>query len=343
MFAKIKQVVQYYRKWKFVYATKNLLYYLLTREKKKSYGKRNCEKVIYIIRSIKEDSCLYTGAQHNLLANYFYVLSHIKYAEDHGWISVVDQKNYPVYNLQQDLFQGSDNPWEYFWIQPAGISLEEAYQSKHVVLSKRSWYGQWDLGYQTKNYYDKKTVALFHELMNHVPVNEETSKYIQKVKERIFPNSGKIMGVVYRYGGHSVSCYYQGEGHPIQPAMDEFLELITKYFNEWNMDFIFLTSDEQTFVDQAQNIFGDQILVLPRIRMTEGMKYDQSHTNPMREEGQVNQTALEYIAEMELLAQCDSILGSITSGFRYAYLKNNFHYEHFKIIEHGFFNDTRRK
>lgn len=343
MFAKIRLIIQYYQKWKFVYATKNLLYYFLTREKKKKYGKKNPDKTIYIIRSIKEDSCLYTGAQHNLLANYFYVLSHIKYAKDKGWVPVVDQKNYPVYNSQKQQFHGSNNPWEYFWTQPSNLSLEEAYCSKKVVLSKRSWYGQWDMGYLSNNYYDQRKVAMYHELMNNVPVNNETQEFISKIKEEYFPQKGKIMGVAYRYGGHSVSCYYKGEGHPSQPAIDEFLELVTVYLNQWEMDYIFLTSDEQMFVDKLRDLFGDRVIALPRIRMIEGMTYDKVHLNPMRKEGQINQTALEYIAEMELLAQCDSLLGTITSGFRYAFLKNNFQYDYFKIIENGFFDDKRRK
>lgn len=343
MLAKIQQVIQYYQKWKFLYATKNLIYYFLTREKKKSFGKKNSEQIVYIIRSLNENSCFYTGAPHNLLANYFYVLSHIKYAEDKGWIPVVDQKNYPVYNLQKELFHGSDNPWEYFWVQPSDITLEEAYHSKHVVLSKRSWYGQWDLGYLPKNYYDKKTVAMYHKLIKRVPVNKETAVYISKVKANYFPKNGKILGAVYRYGGHSTSCYYKGKGHPIQPTADEFLDLIVMYLRQWKMDYVFLTSDEQKFVDKAQSKFGDRVIVLPRIRMVEGLKYDKVHQNPMQEKGQINQTALEYIAEMELLAQCDGLLGSINSGFRYAFLKNNFQYDNFKIIEKGFFQDKRRK
>ena len=105
----LKQLAKQFKKYRFGTAIKNILYHFITRERQKSFGPKNSDKTIYIIRSIDDKSPFYIGPVHNLLANYFYVLSHIQYAKTKGWVPVVDELNYPVYNSMEESINGTKN------------------------------------------------------------------------------------------------------------------------------------------------------------------------------------------------------------------------------------------
>lgn len=335
----VKKLIFYYKKWGFKKSVKNILYRITTCERKRCYGKNNPNSTIYVIRSINDKSPFYTGPIHNLLANYFYVLSHIKYANSKGWIPVVDQLNYPVYNSEEKEVCGTKNAWEYFWHQPGTVTLDMAYKSEKVVLSKQSWFMQWNMGYDAKNYYDKEQISMYCELAKQVPLNEKMEKYVVAKRQEYFSTKGKVMGVSIRYGEHSPKSNYHGPGHPISPETDELIEIVKDRFRIWNMDYIFLASDEQNAIEKFKKEFGNRLIFLPRIRCIESYIYDKENPNPMYLKSSIHQTSLDYLTEMELLSQCDSLIGSITSGLRYALIRNEMKYEHFEIIERGCFPD----
>lgn len=337
------KVCNQYRQWKPDIATKNILYQILKRECQKSFGFENLDRTFYVIRSIDDQSRFYTGPVHNLLANYFYVLSHLQYAKLRGWVPVVDQLNYPVYNSVTVPVNGSMNPWEYFWEQPGGVGLDEVYRSRHVVLSRRSWFGQWDMGYDVRNYFDTHLIEKFHLLSKMAPLNTPTEEYVCNMRKTLLPAGHETLGVSYRFGGHARSSPYHGSGHPIQPEVSGLIEVAKECIEKWNMKRIFLASDECNAVQQFQRAFGERLITLPRERADAEASYDLEHPNPMYVPEQSYRTALDYLTEMELLSCCGALLGSITSGLRYAIIRNGGRYTHLKILDNGLFPDQRRK
>lgn len=337
----LKKVVLYLKKWGLKTSFQNLMYYIENRELKRSFGNKNPDKTIYIIRGINDKSGFYNGPILNLLANYFYVLTHIQYAREKGYIPVVDQKNYPVYNSSDEVINGTLNAWEYYWEQLDAVSLEEAYQSKNVVLSRRKWYGQWDMGYDALKYTDKDTISFMHGLCPFL--NAYTRDYVQEKYDELLKNKGKIIGVSFRYGGHAKNCFYHGEGHPIQPEIEELADIVEERLVSWKMDRIFMTSDSSDSIEYFKNRFGDKLIFMPRIRRKEGMIYKTNEDSPMYCKNQMHNTTLEYLTEMELLSKCDSLIGSVTSGLRYAVVQNNMRYEYCEILERGFFQDNRKR
>jgi len=73
--------------------------------------------------------------------------------------------------------------------------------------------------------------------------------------------------------------------------------------------------------------------------------YDQKDDpqKPMYSSNNRIQTTKDYIAEMELLAICNGLLGSVSSGLRYAIVKNNLQYNYFEILDYGKFEDKRKR
>lgn len=338
-----KRVLEYYRTYTFDIATKNVIYQWNARKRHKSYGVKNPDKYFYVIRSIDDTSKFYTGPRHNLMANYFYVLSHMMYAENNGLSPVVDQLNYPVYISQEKMVHGSYNPWEYFWEQPYGNKLDDVYESKNVILSKREWFGEWDMGYDVENYTNKKLVAQYHALAEKVPLNTVMQQYCEEKKREMFTGKERILGVSVRIGGHSDTAYSQGAGHPKQPSAEEMVQLVETRMTAWNMDKVFLATDSDYAVDTFRQAFSQQLIVMSRMRSPIGYDKQRDIFKPMYTTNNIIQTSKDYIVEMQLLANCDGLLGSVSSGLRYAVVQNNAAYEHIEIVDYGRFADNRAK
>lgn len=333
----INKIINVYKKYKFIPATKNIIYHWNTRERKKSFGKSNPDKIFYVIRPIDFASPFYIGAELHLLANYFYVLSHLPYAQEKGWIPVIDQQNYPVYNSLPNAIYGTKNAWEYYWQQPYHYELSEVYKSENVVLSKQNWFSEWDMGYNIDNYTDKKIISFYNNLSKFFQLQPHIQEHIEKRINNIFPKGKKVLGVSVRYVGYSRRSYYQAPGHPIAPELGELIEIVKKRYEEWGMDLIFLASDDQDSIGLFKTVFGEKLKFLLRNRTDTSKKYDKQNINPLYWENNIYQTSLSYLTEMELLAKCNGLIGSVTSGLRYAIIKNNNKYEHVEIIDNGKF------
>ena len=315
-----------------------LMYAWQGRERRCSFGDKNADITFYVIRGIDYMSKHYTGvvALH-LLAVHSYVLSHILYAREKGWTPVVDQEGDPtVSNREEFAVNGTYNPWEYFWRQPSPYTLEDVYVSRHVVLSRQNWYEPGNLGYSIENHQNLETIHFYHELSSCAPLNDETAKQVNHWRESLFTGRGKILGISLRRGGHAKGDDIHGPNHPIQPEPEEMIEIARQRMQEWKMDCIFLATEEELYIEQFQKIFGTKLIFLPRIRYHDWHSFAQGK-DPLYQPGHRYQTTLEYLTEMELLACCNALIGSITSGLRYAIIQNDGGYEHLEVLDCGRF------
>lgn len=313
------------------------MYKFQTRRRRVSLGDENPDKIFYVIRGIDHHAKHYRGVAMNLLANYSYVLAHMIYADKRGWLPIIDQIHDPVNTKEDFSIHGTENPWEYFWQQPIPYSLEEIFRSKHVVLSKRSWYLPGDLGYSAQKHQDKNLLREYHQLAERVPLNQQTQQYIDAAVKKFFPNGKRILGISMRRGGCAREDVYHAPNHPIQPTPEEMLTVVQDKAKLWNIDFVFLATEEQLYIDFFSNALKDKLIYLPRKRYIGWKKYTERE-NPLYQPGYRYQTALDYLTEMEMLARCQCLIGSITSGLRYALIRNGAEFEHVKILENGFWN-----
>lgn len=339
----LKQIINQYRKYKPSSATKNLCYHFLTRERKKSFGTENREKTFYVIRPINDTSPFYIGVVNHLLANYFYVLSHIQYSLHRGWIPIVDQLHYPVYTSSIRSIEGVQNAWEYFWQQPTHFTLDEVYRSKNVVLSKRSWFGQWDMGYDIRNHTNPDVIAFYHKLSLNVPLRDGIAQQVDETHASLFIQKRRTLGVAFRFGGHARLSVSHAQGHPITPDAETLVRTVRERCESWQMDYIFLASDEQKAVETFARAFGEKLLVLPRLRVDATMGDALKKHNPIYVADQLYTTTLNYLIEMELLSKCNGLVGTINSGLRYALVRNNNAYDHVEILDFGRFQDGNKR
>lgn len=311
-----------------------MMYKWISRERHESYGAKNPQDIFYVIRGIDHMCKHYCGVPLNLLAIHSYVLSHLLYAQQKGYLPIIDQRHDPVNNRESYPINGTDNPWEYFWCQPIPYTLDEVYASQRVILSKQSWYEPGNLGYSVEAHQNIEIIQAYQRISAQVPLNSVTRQYIDSWKDKLFSDRGKILGVSLRRGGHAKADHCYAPNHPIQPEPEELAAIVAKRLKEWNMDAVFLTTEEELYIELFRNIFGDRLICLPRVRY-HGWRAYPSDQDPLYLPGQRYQTALDYLTEMELLSVCSGLIGSITSGLRYAIIQNNGKFEHLEILDCG--------
>lgn len=96
------------------------------RERKTSYGNKDPHKVFYII-----------GQNDNTCGLWWIinkVIMHIAYADEKGYIPVVDYLTFQTqYHMPNEI--GKVNVWEKFFEQPSNVGLKDISKSKNIILS----------------------------------------------------------------------------------------------------------------------------------------------------------------------------------------------------------------
>lgn len=311
------------------------------RERHISFGNNNPDKVFYVIRPyyyLQPNELIFRNIA-NLLTQYYYSLQKLSYAIENGYIPVVDWENYgPMPHSEEYPVNGTDNAWEYYWKQPSEYTLEEVYKSKNVILSTQNigQYGYIPKASMTPPFmkYAKALAEKCPKYTQYVPLNEITSAYVQKYYEQLFPQNEKVLGVVVRgasYGQTGTPMH----SHPKQAKIRELIQAIKHYSQEWEIGYIFFVNEMQELVDEMKAVFGDKLLVLPRLRDHLDRPADGITQNPLYMPGQRYQTNLDYVTEIALLSQCNALIGSMSSGMRTAIMWNAEKYEHMVIFEKG--------
>lgn len=293
------------------------------KEESKSYGDLNSDKTFYVIRR--------TPPAAGLFSNYGVVLLHILEAEKRNLIPVIDYENYYSNYLEEELVNETKNAWEYYFKQPTKYKLEEIYKSRNVILSSEIPNQEriWNTEFLRNINYIKK----LNEVSQKVFFNDKTLEYLETIYEQMIPKNKKILGVPVRGTDYNSKT---AKGHPIQPSIEIIIELVKKKFEEWNCDYIFVTTEEEKTLAKFIEVFGDKVLYTQRNRYT---NYKGGYITEQRFNRKNDKylTGLEYAAEIYILSKCNSIITSSTSGVVAAFIFNNNKYENKYIFDLGYY------
>jgi hypothetical protein len=256
----------------------------------------NPDKTFYIIRLTPLYPML-------LFSYYYYVLGHIIYAVEHNYIPVVDAKNYRTWFNEEKPVNGTINAWEYFFEQPTEYSLEEAYASKNKILSSeqnfiylRSLSSLNNKKIQMRNFYIAKYIKFKPSVLTHV----------KEQYDAIFNNKKNILGVMYRKPYRDINGL-PVKDHLILPEINEYLEKTRELMHDWNMDYIFLSSNDLNHITLFKKHFANQLLISNRSRLNDCDYLFDPLSRPYL-------SSFEYLTDIILLSQCDALIGSISNG-----------------------------
>lgn len=303
--------LKFQRKHRFLGYKLKYLYYCIARrdvlQKKKSFGEYNENKIIYLIKPDYQD-----GVE-GLLSLIHKQVIYIDYAKQKGYIPYVDWKNYMT-----QYYNGIDNVWEYFFMQPSEITEEEVYSCKNVYLSGWTFNNINPLGLFEKDiFFDKEIEKKSYDLLfNNLRFSNEVLKVVETEAQNI--DIDKCIGVYVR-GTDYVRLKPSGEY--IQPNVRQVEEQIIKFVNKYNAP-IFLVTEDGEIYDSLVIKFGKSIRTVSYDSFI--YNYDGkdvlSKSNVL--EANKKLRGQRYLVKMILLSKCKYLISSITQGSKFSYALN---------------------
>ena len=305
-------------------------YLLLTQSKhdksligeRKSFGEKNTDKTFFIIKINNQIL--------GLMGIYNAVLGYVYFAQKKGMIPVVDLQNYNNGYLYKEEI-GKVNAWEYYFEQPAGYSLQEAYQSKNVVIASGG--SPKEASPLVLNYYlqhqEGRAKQYYKIIRENLKIKEPVQETLEKEYTKLLAGK-RVIGVVKR-GTDIINA----PGHAIQPTLPEVIAKTKEMLAQWNCEYVFLASEEAAAAEGFKNEFDDKFLINEGERVKEYRGNAAYIDVSFNRENDKFLKGLEYLTTVYLLSRCNCLIGSLVGATVSAHAMNMNRYENVYIYDLG--------
>lgn len=295
-------------------------------------GEKNKGKVIYDL-SVDERVGFFAVVNN-------YVLPHLWYADSMGMYPVISLSSNFLY-FEKNGINGVTNPWEYYFRQYAGVSMEDLEHSFRVACFEQKDFSRLNEKLHKNGYINSEEyIAEMGRIYNkYIHLNDFTKEKIEQDISIIFADTraDKILGVHIRMGGMLLNW----DGHPKVPTVDEYIEEIRIALKKGNYEKIFLATDGQLALDTLQAEFQEKLIYYKDVIRSSSKidNYDVINDRPYN--NYLN--GYEVLRDMYTLGYCGGLISglsqvSITARIMRAGLNKDFSYK--KIINKGINNNS---
>lgn len=249
---------------------------------------------------------------------------------------------------EDDIFLKTENPFEYYFLQPSDLSVNDVYKSSNVFIFKC-----WSLiridkvlglikskddlpvGYQniTENYLN--TLGLI--VKKYINLNTITAQYINNSMKNIFPENWhkrKILAVHVR--GTDFSLHW--DQHPNIVSAEEYFNIIDKAISENGFEYIFLATDDSDRLELFIKRYNNKLIYFKDVHRSNGIvnvsfaKNDREHNNYLN--------GLECLRDIYVMSYCNGLVAGLSQVSVCARIVNrslNKKFEYEKIIDKGIY------
>ena len=264
-----------------------------------------------------------------LFSFYIYFLGCANIYINKGYIPIIDLKSYPnMYNNFSSSYNYT-NPWEYFYEQPYGYTLELVL-NKTTNIQYFDCKGEDNRPSETQIFYNKILINYWHILaINFLPIKRELIIKSNIIWKELFKDSNNVLGVKIRGTDYiSVKPKY----HPISPTVENAIMDVKNMNTKYKYDYIFFASEDEKIKEKFIKEFKDNIKYLnPDIRINYDYNSKKFFTAQKDVIGNIDY-AQNYIINIYILTKCIDIVmtrGSgaagiiiFTKGFRHSLIYN---------------------
>lgn len=286
-----------------IYSSLQVMQSLCWARNRSSLGNKNPDKTILLIEFSGKDAGmgdLVISAQ-----------QYIRLAYQRGW--------YPVVNLIQDnqyISHEGDNMWDYYFKQPAGISVEEALESKHVIRGNDNHFG-------VLPWIANPLCNMDEALNEKIYFNEVGLTYMKEHMPYRFSDGNNILAVIAR-GTDLAKCT------DIKIDMKKMMFQVKETLNQ-GFEYVFLATEDQTYLNMFKEAFGEKLIYIEQKRIEhdyEKEEYKYVADLLAIEEADRKEWGMQYLLITYCLAKCSALLYSIPCGaLRLAKLWNDNSYQ----------------
>ena len=305
--------------------------------KLKEFVMKNCRSYHISFKNIRNKNRYYIIRRHppgaGFFSNFVYVFSHISYARAHGYIPVVDMKNYnTLYNVEEPIC-GTENAWEYYFAQPDHASLDLAYHSNNYIMSDYSLHREYVPYIETGDGYElnKDLLSVASRIIRQdMQLRTELKAEIDDIVSREF--AGKtVLAVHYR----GTDKHKKNEGHYIAPELQKYIDETQRMVAENKIDRIFLCTDEKETIDIFSEKFPGMVFWNEAYRAekdaTEGIHLD----GKGQREHHKYLLGKEVILDAYLLSNADYLIHAHSNVTNAAIMLNDNSYKKRVLIKLG--------
>jgi len=255
---------------------------------------------------IKRNTCPICG-----LFSYFIVyLGCINKFINLGFIPIIDLESFP--NIFNKLNSSSlaQNPWEYYFNQPFGYTLNEV--KKYAKNIEYFECNSVDIMPNIDIFFYNIKIDYWHRLSNaYIPIKKEILNEADNIKNKLFKFSTNILGIFIRGTDYVVK---RPPEHPIQPTPQMVINDVIEFNKKNNYDYFFISTEDDSIRDLFIKEFDNKLKFLIYKR---NIEYDYKNKNFLSFNNNILgnlQYSKIYLLNIIILTKCIDIISSRTSG-----------------------------
>lgn len=299
-----------------------ILFHNICHEWKCSFGKKNSDRLFYVIRCSKSDL--------GFFGLYNTVLYHIQIAKKRGAEPIVDWCHYPNDYVLEDEMVGKKNAWEDYFEQMINITLDEVYKSKNVIMSAGGTRPDFE------EIHHSELIKESHKLVKqYMRFNDDIQEKCINEYKNLSMENRKVLGVKCRGTDFSET---KPRGHHICPNAVQTKNIIDEKEKEWGrFDYIFLATEDANIFAYLKEQYKERLIAnkTHRIDETNGKWLNELFDSQAEIKHCKKERMTEYIISVYLLSQCDALIAPIIGATLGTLFMKNGEYEHFYLVQMG--------
>lgn len=272
-------------------------------------------------------------------SNYNRVLAYLYFADQYHLTPVIEYSRENTY-AENHPVNGSMNPYEYYFCQPAGVGLAEMENNAVVLESRRenSWLAN-ELDEKAVNYMrsDRFIREMGKLVKKYIRLQPSVKEFLD-VQKKALLSGKKTLGVHVR--GTDFKWNYNG--HPVCVTSGEYLKKALELVNEGGYAQVFLATDDLDAVDKFHMEFGERLVYYSDVIRSNG------NVTVMKSESERSDhhylLGLEVLRDMVTLAECDGFLAGLSQvSYAVRFQKESYgkQFEDMIILNKGINEHTR--
>ena len=237
----------------------------------------------------------------------FYLYSLTKYLNN-GFIPIIDLSSFPNLYNGFKIEINKTNPWELFFYQPFGYTLEEVKKN-----AKKIQYFECDFPKHLNHrdfYLNNALIDFYHNIaIKYVPIKENIIKEANMIREKLFKGSNNILGILQR-GTDYISL--KPKNHPIPPKNEIIFRDIILMDKKYKYDYFFLSTEDDIIREKFIKKFKNKLKIL---KIYENIKYNYKSllAQNIYIKGNIN-FAKNYLLNIIILSKAKDIICARTNG-----------------------------
>ena len=264
-----------------------------------SYGEENNEGAVYHIKTEYSGSGFF--ADHNRLLAFLY------FADKFGLTPGVEYPQDYCY-AEKHPVNGTNNPFEYYFQQPGEITLEQVYQCKRVIRSRKE-----NISYAIALNEDGNGYSRSERYIQEMgKITEKYLKLSPKVEEIVydgirkrFSSVEKILGIHLR----GTDFQHNYKGHPVSLTSEDYLPHIEQMLDK-GYTRIFLATDDSRALGRLKSLYRDKIVYFEEVIRSDELETVMNSKNSRPDHHY--QLGLEVLRDMFALAECDGLIAGLS-------------------------------